>query len=95
MSEDIHRQLGAHDARIASLEAGQRDVWAKLDRMLNSPDDVAKMRAQRQQQQQAQQTAAMAPALKQGAEALRTAATTAPVDNNLAQALGQQFALPG
>lgn len=63
-------------------------------RMLVDPDAREQARQQRAQQQQMAQAAQMAPAIKQGADALHTAATTAPVDNNMAAAMAQQMALP-
>lgn len=65
------------------------DQQGAPEKMLRSPEDVAALRAQRAQQQQAAQAAAMAPAIKQGAEAMHTASQTSPEDGSLLQALGQ------
>ena len=51
-------------------------------RIVNSDDAVAAKRQQRAQQQQMQQMAALAPAAKQGMDAMRTAAETVPQDGS-------------
>lgn len=83
----IERVLGI--AANMAVAAQDPTAWDKIDmdqvldevhaqqgapaRILRSDADVAQMRSARQQQQQMQQMAAMAPALKQGAEALKVA----------------------
>lgn len=58
-------------------------------RIINSDDAVAAKRQQRAQQQQMQQMAAMAPAMKQGAEAMKTAGETVPQEGSaLASVMG-------
>jgi hypothetical protein len=52
-------------------------------RLIHSDEEVAAIREGRAQQQQMAQMAAMAPALKQGAEGLATAATTTPTADNM------------
>lgn len=65
------------------------DQQGAPEKMLRSPDEVAEMRAQRARQTQMAQAAAMAPALKQGAEALHLAGQTKPEDGTLLDAAGQ------
>lgn len=63
------------------------DAQGVPSRMINDDDTVAQMRQAKQQQQQMQQMAQMAPALKQGAEAAATMATTVPQEGNIGAAL--------
>lgn len=56
-------------------------------RMIRGDDAVAELRAGRAQQAQMQQMAALAPALKQGAEALKTAGDTKPQEGSVLEGL--------
>lgn len=84
----IERVLGFAANIFAATGGQRMDVWDKLDLdqimdevhdqqgapagIIRSDDDVAQIRAAREQQMQMQQMAAMAPAMKQGADALAT-----------------------
>jgi hypothetical protein len=57
--------------------------------LIRSDDDVASMRAKRAQQQQMQQMAAMAQPMKDGMQAMKTAAETVPEDGSAAEAMLQ------
>lgn len=105
----IERTVG-FAAQLFQASGGQLPVWDKIDtdqcidefndraggpaRIVRSDDDVAAIRDGRAQQQQAQQMAAMAPALKQGADALKSAGEAVPQDGSMLQSLASQFALP-
>lgn len=56
-------------------------------RLIVSDEEVAQIREGRAQAQQMEKMAAMAPGLKQGADAMATAATTVPTEGNLLGAL--------
>lgn len=75
----------------AAIEA-VHDAQGAPARMLRTDDEVAEVRQGRQQQQQLQQLAAIAPAMKQGAEAMKVAGESVPQEGSLAAS--DQFALP-
>lgn len=56
-------------------------------RMVRDDDEVAEMRRASEEREQMQQMAAMAPALKQGAEAMKVGAETVPAEGNILSAL--------
>ncbi len=60
--------------------------------MIRDADEAGKIRAARAQQQQLMQMAAMAPALKDGAQAVKTAGEAVPQDGSAAQALAGAIA---
>ena len=76
----------------AAIEA-VHDAQGAPARMLRSDDEIAAIRANRAQQQRVAQAAAMAPALKQGAEAIKTAGEAVPEDGSALGAFSN-MALP-
>lgn len=61
---------------------------------INSDEVVQQIRQQRQQQQNMEMAAKLAPALKQGVQAMGEAATTQPAEDNMLTALANSGALP-
>lgn len=77
----------------AAIEA-VHDAQGAPARMLRSDDERNAIRQQRAQQQQMAQAAAMAPALKQGADAIKSAGQAVPADGSALQGMSERFALP-
>lgn len=71
------------DAAIEAMHNGQ----GAPARILRSDEEVAALRAARAKQMQMQQMAEMAPALKQGADAIKTAGEAVPADGSVLKAL--------
>lgn len=101
----IERTLGFVASAFQATGGQRADVWDKIDfdqmidefhdrnggpaRMIVSDEDVAAGRQQRAQQAQMQQLAALAPALKQGADAMKAAGETVPREGSALEAMSQ------
>jgi len=64
-------------------------------RIIRGEEDVAAIRAQREQQQRMEQMAAMAPAIKDGAQAIKTLDESVPQPGSLGEGLAEQMGRPG
>jgi hypothetical protein len=104
----IERTVGFVANLFAATSGQRPDVFDKLDfdqaidefadrqgspaRVVRSDDDVAAIRAERAKQAQMQQMAAMAPALKQGADAIKAAGEAVPQEGSVLEGMASQMA---